>query len=312
VLVSAAIHLFVTPERMQRLLPRRPLGGATLGLVFPVCAAIIASAVTVIAQPLNPKNGAPMSKTIRSGHESGTVTTMRARPDYGVDAPGVIRWNALGAAAELAAGTGLTVAGLEPGPWLLVLGTIWLLTPVAMLASSKVGKLRQRDAILDQVALHGDEHVLDVGTGHGLMAIGAAKRLRTGRAVGVDIWRQRDQADNTRDSALRNVESEGVTNRCTVQDGDVRALPFPDDSFDVVLAFFALHNVPGAEGKGQACREIARVLKPGGRVFDYDMVFTTAPFVRGFAEAGLDLQVSGLIWRTYPPGRLITGRSLVN
>jgi uncharacterized membrane protein YraQ (UPF0718 family) len=41
VLVSSAIHLFVTPERMQRLLPRRPLGaalvGATLGLVFPVC-----------------------------------------------------------------------------------------------------------------------------------------------------------------------------------------------------------------------------------------------------------------------------------
>jgi uncharacterized membrane protein YraQ (UPF0718 family) len=41
VLVSSAIHLFVTPERVQRLLPRRPLGaalaGATLGLVFPVC-----------------------------------------------------------------------------------------------------------------------------------------------------------------------------------------------------------------------------------------------------------------------------------
>jgi uncharacterized membrane protein YraQ (UPF0718 family) len=41
VLVSSAIHLFVTPERVQRLLPRRPLGaalaGATLGLIFPMC-----------------------------------------------------------------------------------------------------------------------------------------------------------------------------------------------------------------------------------------------------------------------------------
>ena len=41
VLMSSAIHLFVTPERVRRLLPRRPLGaalaGATLGLVFPVC-----------------------------------------------------------------------------------------------------------------------------------------------------------------------------------------------------------------------------------------------------------------------------------
>jgi arsenite methyltransferase len=254
------------------------------------------------------KKAAPMSKTNMSGPESGTVATVGVRPDYGIDAPGVIRWNALGAAAELAAGIGLTVARLKPGPGLVGAGTIWLLTPVAMLASSKVGKLRQRDAILDQIALHGDELVLDVGTGHGLVAIGAAKRLPTGRAVGVDIWRQRDQADNTRNSALRNVESEGVANRCTIQDGDARALPFPDNSFDVVLAFFALHNVPGTEGKGRACREIARVLKPGGRVFDYDMVFTTAPFVRGFAEAGLDVQVSGLIWRTYPPGRLITAR----
>jgi SAM-dependent methyltransferase len=233
---------------------------------------------------------------------------MGVRPDYGIDAPGVIRWNALGATAELALGIGLTVAGRKPGPWLVGAGTIWLLTPVAMLASSRVGKLYQRDAILDQVALHGDEHVLDIGTGHGLMAIGAAKRLGTGRAVGVDIWRPRDQADNTRDSALRNVETEGVANRCTIQDGHACALSFPDDSFDVVLAFFALHNIPGAAGKGQASREIARVLKPGGRVFDYDMVFTAAPFVRGLTEAGLDVQVSGLIWRTYPPGRLITGR----
>ena len=76
----------------------------------------------------------------------------------------------------------------------------------------------------------------------------------------------------------------------------------------MVLAFFALHNIPGAEGKVQACREIARVLKPGGRVFDYDMVFTTAPFVCGLADAGLDVQVSGPIWRTYLPGWLITGR----
>jgi hypothetical protein len=47
-------------------------------------------------------------------------------------------------------------------------------------------------------------------------------------------------------------------------------------------------------------------------VFDYDMIFTAAPFVRGFAAAGLDVQLSALMWRTYPPGRLITGRSLVN
>src|SRR5579884_2147579 len=193
------------------------------------------------------------------------------RPDYGLDAPGVARWNALGASAEIAAGIGLLAGGRRWGSWLVGMGACWMLTPAALYASSRWGKLRQRDAILARAGLRGDEQVLDVGTGHGLMAIGAAKRLTTGRAVGVDIWRGRDQGDNSRANTLRNVAREGVADRCSIEDGDARALPFPDATFDVVLANFALHNIPGAEGQRQACAEIARVLKPGGRVYDYDM-----------------------------------------
>lgn len=46
--------------------------------------------------------------------------------------------------------------------------------------ASKTARFQIRDRILDSLALKGDERVLDVGCGSGLMAIGAAKRLKTG------------------------------------------------------------------------------------------------------------------------------------
>ena len=92
---------------------------------------------------------------------------------------------------------------------------------------------------------------------------------------------------------------------CTIQDGDARKLPFGDAEFDIVLANFALHNIPTAEGKRQACREIARVLKPGGRCFDYDMFYTTGPFVGYLREAGLAATQGPMQCRTFPPGYLI-------
>jgi arsenite methyltransferase len=226
----------------------------------------------------------------------------------GLDAPGVIRWNAIGALLTLLSGGTLLARGRRGGRWLLAGGLFWLFHPLAMLFSSRYGKLQQRDLILDEVGLRGDEQVLDVGTGHGLMAIGAAKCLTSGRAIGIDIWQERDQSDNSLASAMRNVQAEGVQGRCVIQDGDAREIPFPDEGFDVVLANFALHNIPGTDGKRRACEEIARVLKPGGRVFDYDIVFTTGFFVRAFQNAGLDAEQHPPSWWTYPPGRLITAQ----
>jgi cyclopropane fatty-acyl-phospholipid synthase-like methyltransferase len=65
-----------------------------------------------------------------------------------------------------------------------------------MIWSSRYGKLRARDRLLDGLGLTGQEHLLDVGCGRGLLLIGAARRLPNGRAVGVDLWSQVDLADN--------------------------------------------------------------------------------------------------------------------
>src|SRR5262249_2594462 len=136
---------------------------------------------------------------------------------------------------------------------------------------SRFGKLRLRDKILDGIEWRGDERVLDVGCGRGLMLVGAARRIPNGKAVGVDIWQAVDLSGNTPDKTRANAAAEGVADPVEVRDGDARTLPFEEASFDVVLSSTALHNIYDPVERAKAIREIARVTKPGGRVAIFDI-----------------------------------------
>ena len=113
--------------------------------------------------------------------------------------------------------------------------TISLLgTAAVWLYGSKIGKLRLRAKLMATLPWKGSETVLDVGCGSGLLLNAAAKRLQTGKAVGVDIWRKEDLANNRAETTLRNARIEGVTERVRVEEGDVRNLPFGDATFDAI------------------------------------------------------------------------------
>jgi ubiquinone/menaquinone biosynthesis C-methylase UbiE len=127
---------------------------------------------------------------------------------------------------------------------------------------------------------------LDVGCGRGLLLIGAARRLTTGRAVGVDIWQAEDLSGNRPEATRENARREGVVDRVDVRDGDARQLPFPDATFDVVVSGMALHNIYQAAQRQQAVREVARVLKPGGHVAVVD-IRHTGEYARVLRECGL-------------------------
>ena len=67
----------------------------------------------------------------------------------------------------------------------------------------------------------------------------------------------------------------------------MRALPFDDGAYDVAVSSYAIHNVPDAAGRARAVREIARVVRPDGRVViadfrhgsDYGATLREAGFV---------------------------------
>jgi len=173
-----------------------------------------------------------------------------------------------------------------------------------LMASSYYGKFRARNLLLDELQLAGNEALLDVGCGHGLLLIGAAKRLPHGRVVGIDLWSQVDQGNNSREATLRNAALEGVPDRVEVQTGDMRKMPFADATFDTIVANLAIHNVPSREGRRQAISEIVRVLKPGGRValMDFKKVGDYVSDLQAFGMSGA--RASGPIFWIFPPVRI--------
>lgn len=186
-------------------------------------------------------------------------------------------------------------------------GALMVLEGLAIVWSSKVAKPWWGNRLLNQLHLQGNERILDVGCGRGLLLIEAARRLPHGRAVGIDHWSQVDQSQNSREATLSNARLEGVSDRVEIHDGDMRTLPFPDASFDVVVASLSIHNIESAQGRKQAIQEVQRVLKPGGRVALMD-IFHVKQMASQARQSGLqNVQISLPFLFHYPPLRIITG-----
>ena len=232
-----------------------------------------------------------------------------ARADYGLDAPGVVKTLAAFGCAFVPLGVMLSrlPAAVGVAHAALWMGGSFTVSALLMIASSRVGKLRARDRLLDRLALRGHETVLDVGCGHGLLLIGAAHRVPHGRAIGIDLWSQKDQATNSSAATLANAAIEQVGDRVEVRDGDMRQLPFDDASVDAVVSSLAIHNVPSAEERATAVREIVRVLKPGGRVAILDIAHVS-DYARVLRELGCVVERLALVPTIFPPTRELVAR----
>ncbi|MFF3661727.1 class I SAM-dependent methyltransferase [Streptomyces olivochromogenes] len=149
-------------------------------------------------------------------------------------------------------------------------GTALLASTGIYLHTTLHGKLRIWRRELDQAGLKGDERLLDLGCGRGAVLIEAARRLPTGYVVGVDLWSGKDQSGNRPEVTLANAAAAGVADRVEVQTADMTALPFADDSFDVVTSALAIHNIPSPEARYRAVDEAMRVLRPGGQLIVAD------------------------------------------
>jgi SAM-dependent methyltransferase len=122
------------------------------------------------------------------------------------------------------------------------------------------------EALLQRAALTAESSVLDVGCGVGTTAIEIARRHRAA-VTAVDI------APLMLERAGHNVKAADVSDRVSVEEGDILALQYPDDSFDVVIA----EAVTMFVDRGRAASELARVCKPGGRVLATEFLWRAPP-----------------------------------
>ncbi len=119
---------------------------------------------------------------------------------------------------------------------------------------------RERTALSWLEPLTADMIVLDVACGAAHVTGDVAPHVR--QAVGVDLTPAllAIGAERLRESGVANV---------LLQEGDVNALPFVDDSFDIVACRSSMHHFAAPE---PPLREMARVCRPGGRVAILDLV----------------------------------------
>ena len=213
-------------------------------------------------------NSYSMSKN--EGNDRLTPCTPRpvriARPRYGVDAPAFV--------AVL--GTAGVACSVTAGFWrrarkpLAAAATVLLAITGVYLNTTMRGKRRVWERELDELGLTGDERLLDLGCGRGMVLIGAATRLPAGHAVGVDLWSGKDQSGNTPEATLANATAARVADRVEVHTADITALPYADGTFDIVTSALVIHNLPSPEARRRALDEAMRVLRPGGQLLIAD------------------------------------------
>lgn len=111
----------------------------------------------------------------------------------------------------------------------------------------------QRKDTLDRLMLSEGETVLDIGSGHGFLSTALAESTGpTGKVIGVDLSQQ----------MVERAASKSSQPWLSYQVADAAALPFGDETFDVVVSIQVAEYVPEI---GAFCSEVFRVLKPGGR-----------------------------------------------
>jgi ubiquinone/menaquinone biosynthesis C-methylase UbiE len=156
---------------------------------------------------------------------------------------------------------------------------------------------RLREQILERAQPTDSERAVDIGAGSGLLALAVAPRVAHVTAIDSSPAVCRLLEARSREMGIENLD---------VIAADARELPLEDSSIDLVVSNYCLHHISD-DDKRVALKEIARVLRPGGRLVLGDMMFNV-----GFRTARDRQVVLRLVWkmvRSHPAGLV---RVLVN
>jgi arsenite methyltransferase len=243
-------------------------------------------------------------------------TVVKGKTGYGIDEPRSILELAVAGVLAIAVGfvlsaytsrtdPGLARLGLLIGPGV---GFLVLAVATALYWSSQQGKVTEMMKMISEIPWGGNEVVLDIGCGRGLGMVMAGRRLEGGYSIGVDLWQKSHLSGNRPSSIWANAAKEGVVDRVGPVKADTLSLPLSDSSVDVILSALSLHRLIKKKDRVVAFREIARVLKQGGRIGIID-AGGGGEYAKVLREIGMsDISVRHLRFSSFPPFHVVHAR----
>jgi ubiquinone/menaquinone biosynthesis C-methylase UbiE len=133
-----------------------------------------------------------------------------------------------------------------------------------------------RRATVNLAGIQPGDSVLEVGCGTGTLTLEAKEQAgASGRACGIDIIPGMIEASRRKAAAAHE--------EVTFQEGSIASIPFPENSFDVVLCSFMIFHM-SEETRRKGIHEIQRVLKSGGRLMILDLTMPTQPIQKVIAK----------------------------
>jgi ubiquinone/menaquinone biosynthesis C-methylase UbiE len=170
------------------------------------------------------------------------------------------------------------------GEWHVLLKVMfWFLTIASLLISAyfiyaryqfadRGGGMQEkiRGLLVGEMDWDGQGTALDIGCGNGPLTIRLAQQYPEARLTG--IYLREGGWEYARPICEKNAEAEGVMGRIEFVQASATALPFEDESFDLVVSNLAFHKVKDVQAKKDLIKEALRVLKKGG-VFAFQDLF---------------------------------------
>lgn len=154
----------------------------------------------------------------------------------------------------------------------LVMAAIFVITGISLIFplyayfmfSQRGGKFQEKiyDLIVAHAKVKTQSHVLDIGSGNGVLAVMFAQQYRQAAVLGIDYWGP--DWEYSQGVCEKNARLAGVEGRVHFQKGDAAALPFPAHMFDAAISNLTFHEVRAVADKKNVLGEALRVVKPGG------------------------------------------------
>ncbi len=247
---------------------------------------------------------------------SGDSSPRGGKPGYGIDEPRSIIELAIAGSLAVVVGFVLSAYAINVNVSLAELalligpsvGFLILAVASALFWSSRQGKATEMHRVILDIPGGGDETVLDVGCGRGLGMVNAGKQLTNGIAVGVDLWKKSHLSGNDPKSIWANASREGVGDKVLPVKADPMHLPLSDMSVDVLISATSIHRLIPRKERREGFAELARVLRPGGRVGIID-AGNGSEYAGYLRAAGLsDVTVKRLRFSSFPPFHVVQGR----